>query len=275
MRQMQSSSVTSTSSRLFVPLRLTERGAGMASPVSLSDRAYGAIREEILRGQLRPGTPLSRRRLAQELGMSVLPVTDALRRLEVDGLVESRARAGTRVRVPSDADIHALYELREALETQSARLFARKATPAERLELKVLAGQVDTLFNRLPTSDGPDFRFKVHNQHVRLHMFIAQHARSRLLGEMIERNHVLILNWLFDVGARRTPLPRDFHTRLVDAIVSGDPDLADAAMRAHVQYGLSEIAGNFDALTASEWRERKRSVAKDSHERTKARKRKS
>ena len=101
MRQMQSSSVTSTSSRLFVPLRLTERGAGMASPVSLSDRAYGAIREEILRGQLRPGTPLSRRRLAQELGMSVLPVTDALRRLEVDGLVESRARAGTRVRVPS------------------------------------------------------------------------------------------------------------------------------------------------------------------------------
>ena len=208
--------------------------------------------------------------------MSVLPVTDALRRLEVDGLVESRARAGTRVRVPSDADIHALYELREALETQAARLFARKATPAERLELKVLAGQVDTLFSRLPACDDPDFRFRVHSQHVRLHMFIAQHARSRLLGEMIERNHVLILNWLFDVGARRTPLPRHFHTRLVDALVSGDPNAADAAMRAHVQYGLSEIAGNFDALTASEWRERKHSVtAAASHESTKARKQKS
>jgi len=273
---MRSSSVTTTSSRLFVPLRLTQRGVGASSPVTLADRAYGAIREEILRGQLRPGTPLSRRRLARELGMSVLPVTDALRRLEVDGLVESRARAGTRVRVPSDADIHALYELREALETQAARLFARKATPAERLELKVLAGQVDTLFNRLPASDDPDFRFRVHSQHVRLHMFIAQHARSRLLGEMIERNHVLILNWLFDVGARRTPLPRNFHARLVDALVSGDPNAADAAMRAHVQYGLTEIAGNFDALTASEWRERKGSVAPNArHDMTKARKRKS
>ena len=273
---MQSSRVTSTSSRLFVPLRLTQRGAGMTSPVSLSDRAYGAIREEILRGQLRPGTPLSRRRLAQELGMSVLPVTDALRRLEVDGLVESRARAGTRVRVPSDADIRALYELREALETQAARLFARKATPAERLELKVLASQVDALFVRLQGSDDPDLRFKVHSQHVRLHMFIAEHARSRLLGEMIERNHVLILNWLFDVGARRTPLPHDFHAQLVEALVSGDPDRADAAMRAHVQYGLSEIAGNFDALTASEWRERKRSVAPNArHESTKSRKRQS
>ena len=276
MRQTRQSSVPSTSSRLFVPLRLSRRGTGAASPVSLSDRAYGAIREEILRGQLRPGTPLSRRRLARELGMSVLPVTDALRRLEVDGLVESRARAGTRVRVPSDADIHALYELREALETQAARLFARKATPAERLELKVLAGQVDTLFSRLPACDDPDFRFRVHSQHVRLHMFIAQHARSRLLGEMIERNHVLILNWLFDVGARRTALPRHFHARLVDALVSGDPNAADAAMRVHVQYGLSEIAGNFDALTASEWRERKPSAAATtaSHESTRARNRK-
>jgi DNA-binding GntR family transcriptional regulator len=276
MRQTQQSSVPSTSSRLFVPLRLSRRAAGAAAPVSLSDRAYAAIREEILRGQLRPGMPLSRRRLARELGMSVLPVTDALRRLEVDGLVESRARAGTRVRVPSDADIHALYELREALETQAARLFARKATPAERLELKVLAGQVDTLFSRLPACDDPDFRFRVHSQHVRFHMFIAQHARSRLLGEMIERNHVLILNWLFDVGARRTPLPRHFHTRLVDALVSGDPHAADAAMRAHVQYGLSEISGNFDALTASEWRERKPSAtATASHDSAKARKRKS
>src|SRR5262245_16135781 len=139
MRQTRQSSVASASSRLFGPLRLSQRGAGAASPVSLAGRGYGAIREGILRGQLRPGTPLSRRRLARELGMSVLPVTDALRRLEVDGLVESRARAGTRVRVPCDADIHAVYELREALETQAARLFARKATPAARLAPKVLA----------------------------------------------------------------------------------------------------------------------------------------
>jgi DNA-binding GntR family transcriptional regulator len=93
---------------------------------------------------------------------------------------------------------------------------------------------------------------------------------------MIERNHVLILNWLFDVGARRTPLPRGFHARLVDALVSGDPDAADAAMRAHVQYGLSEIAGNFEALTTSEWRERRGRVAPNgSHENTKSRRNKS
>jgi DNA-binding GntR family transcriptional regulator len=258
---VSSSSVNARASRPLAPLRLTLGGEG-GTAVSLSDRAYVAIRDEILRGQLRPGMALSRRRLAQELGMSVLPVTDALRRLEADGLVESRARSGTRVRVPSDADIRALYELREALESQSARLFAQKATAAERRQLTRLAARVDALFNRVHASgDDPAFRFKVHSQHVRLHMFIARHARSRLLSEAIERNHVLILNWLFDVGARRSPLPPDFHAQLVEALVSGNPDVADAAMRRHVRYGLAEIRGNFDALEASEWRERKSSRA--------------
>jgi DNA-binding GntR family transcriptional regulator len=227
-------------------------------PVSLAEEAYRAVREQILRGQLRPGSALSRRRLALELGMSVLPVSDALRRLEADGLVETRARAGTRVRVPTASDIQNLYELREALESQSARLFAARATPAERRSLTRRARQLDALFNRMPSrGHDPAFRFAVHNKHVQFHMSVAERARSPLVTHAIDRNHVLILNWLFDVGARRTPLPPDFHARLAEALVSGDPDVADAAMRAHVRYGLVEITGNFNAIAASEWRERR------------------
>jgi DNA-binding GntR family transcriptional regulator len=229
--------------------------------VSLADGAYLAIRDEILRGRLRPGTPLSRRRLAKQLGMSVLPVSDALRRLEEDGLVESRARAGTRVRVPSETDVRELYELREALESQAARLFAQRATLVQRRELRRLAEQVDVLFSRLATNhDDQAFRFEVHSHHVEFHMRVAEHAGSRLLKQMIERKHVLILNWLFDVTGRRTALPPGFHAKLADALVSGEPEKADAVMRAHVRYGLSEIAGHIGALSASEWRERRAST---------------
>ena len=111
--------------------------------MSLSDKAYHAVRDEILRGQLRPGTPLSRRRLARQLGMSVLPVTDALRRLEGDGLVESRARAGTRVRVPSEKDVRELYELRELLEPAAAALATVRADAAERRAVQRLARLTD------------------------------------------------------------------------------------------------------------------------------------
>jgi DNA-binding GntR family transcriptional regulator len=224
---------------------------------SLSDRAYAAIREDILRGRLRPGTPLSRRRLADELGMSIVPVGEALRRLEDDGLVESRARVGTRVRVHTGEDVRALYELREALETQSARLFCQRATPAERQEIRRLAEQLDVLFSRLAGSRDAEFAFAVHTQHVQFHMRIAEHARSRLLNGMIERQHVLILNWLFDMTGRRTPLPPGFHAKLADGLVSRDVVRADEAMRAHVRYGLMEISGELGTLAASEWRERR------------------
>ena len=234
-------------------MKMTSGGAA-----SLSDEAYVAIRDEILRGLLRPGTPLSRRRLARELKMSVVPVTEALRRLEEDGLVETRARAGTRVRVPSEADVRDLYELREALESQSARLFAARATLAQRRELTRLAEHVDVLFSRLATTEADQaFRFAVHTHHVQFHMRIAEHAGSSLLQQMIERQHVLILNWLFDVTGRRTALPAGFHSRLAQALVSGSPEKADAAMRAHVRYGLAEVSGRIGALVASEWRERR------------------
>jgi DNA-binding GntR family transcriptional regulator len=233
------------------------RGAARAN-VSLSDRAYLAIREEILRGQLRPGTALSRRRLAKELGMSVVPVTEALRQLQSDGLVESRARAGTRVRVPTEKDVRELYELREALETQSARLCAERGTPAQFLELRRLGDHLDALFGRLASGDeDAAFRFAVHSHHVQFHMRIAQYAGSHMLEDAIERNHVLILNWLLDVTARRTPLPKRFHAELVEAVTSGEAARADAAMRAHVRYGLKEIVGQLRHLTASEWRERR------------------
>jgi len=224
---------------------------------SLADQAYAAIREDILRGRLRPGTPLSRRRLADELGMSLIPVAEALRRLEDDRLVESRPRVGTRVRVHTETDVRELYELREALETQSARLFCQRATPGQRQELRRLAEQLDVLFSRVASAGDAEFGYAVHTHHVAFHMRIAEYARSPLLRAMIERQHVLILNWLFDLTGRRTPLPPGFHARLAEALVSRDVARADDAMRSHVRYGLTEVSGQIGTLAASEWRERR------------------
>ena len=61
--------------------------------VSLADQAYLAVREDVLRGQLRPGTPLSRRRLARDLGMSVAEVTGQICALAAP---EWRERRGSR-----------------------------------------------------------------------------------------------------------------------------------------------------------------------------------
>jgi DNA-binding GntR family transcriptional regulator len=58
---------------------------------------------------------------------------------------------------------------------------------------------------------------------------------------LIEKNHVLIFNWLFDVAASRPALPPRFHCGLIEALNRGKPEVADKTMRAHVRHGLEEI----------------------------------
>lgn len=94
-----------------------------------SDAAYDRLREEILHWRLLPGTPLSEIELAERLGVSRTPLRAALARLALEGLVDtSRGRTGV-VSDVSAATITELFELREALETQAARLAARRRDP--------------------------------------------------------------------------------------------------------------------------------------------------
>ena len=216
----------------------------------LSERAYVLVRERILKGQVPLGAIMSRRKLAAELGMSPLPIAEALQRLENEGLLESRPRVGTCVRQPTAQDIRERYEVREALESQAARLFAERATAQQRLELKTMAERMDELFNRCSpdSNDDPEFLHAVHSYHAELHSRIAASTGCTALRQAIDRNHVLIFNWLFDVAARRPPLPPRFHRDLIEAISKPNPEPADRAMRQHIRYGLDSI---LRALTAA------------------------
>src|ERR1700730_17377040 len=151
---------------------------------SLAAEAYSVVRQRILRGELVLGQAISRRKLAAELGMSFLPVSEALLRLEVEGLLESRPRAGTRVRIPTPQDVEGHFVVREALETQAARLFALTATPEEQAELFKLAIQLDDMA-AVPEND----RSQYLNRHERLHRKIAEYTRCQALADAIEQTH--------------------------------------------------------------------------------------
>lgn len=209
---------------------------------SLAQQAYLTLRDRILRADYPFGTILSARQLAHQFGMSLVPVAEALQRLEHDELIERRPRAGTRVKIPTPDEIRGLYVIREALESQAARLCAVQATAAERVELRALATELDQLFsedNAVGTEDRNKL-FERHKKHTRFHTHIAESAHCQTLSRAIERNHVLLFNFLYDVASQRTFLPRGFHSDLIEPILRGDPDKADAAMRLHVRYGLSE-----------------------------------
>lgn len=201
-------------------------------PSSLAAAAYAFVRRRILRGDIGLGEVISRRKLAAELKMSFLPVSEALLRLEFEGLLESRPRAGTRVRIPSPEDVRGHYIVREALEVQAAIRFTQVATAVERRELVRLAARVDALAQQ-------SHRASYAKAHQRLHARIAQCARCPALVEAIEKTHALASIWLCAIRTPRSDDPPARHTELAQAVVSGDPDRAAAAVRAHLAESLS------------------------------------
>jgi DNA-binding GntR family transcriptional regulator len=212
---------------------------------TLATEAYANLRPRILLGEFGIGQALSRRKLAGELGMSLPPISEALMRLEFEGLLESRPRAGTRVRIPSRQDVEGHYVVREALETQAARLFAQVATAAEIAELQRLAIRVDAL------SVNPEGnRAHYLTLHERLHHTVAECARCPALTDAIEKTHALASTWMC-VGepGRKGPSPHR-HEQLAAALAGGDPKAAEDAMREHIvgsrERSLKRLAPYFE-----------------------------
>ena len=206
------------------------------------------------------GEALSRRKLAAELNISVPPVTEALQQLENEGLVESKPRVGTRVRIPTQQDIEDRAQVREALESQAARLFAERASEAEKAELQRMGRYVDQLyaFGEKETVDR-NYLFSVYTYHMGLHLRIAECARCGALRDAIEKEQVLVFNWLYDTAVQRRSLAGDHHARLTEVLATGTPEQADAAMRQHIRYGLQEVLQGLARIgdVHNGWRQKK------------------
>jgi DNA-binding GntR family transcriptional regulator len=95
-----------------------------------SDKAYRHLLDEIVDGTLAPGAVLAEVEQSTRLGVSRTPLREALSRLSADGLVASQPGRGVIVTEVSFADITELYEVREGLEEQAARLAAQRRDPA-------------------------------------------------------------------------------------------------------------------------------------------------
>src|SRR5215813_13104347 len=196
------------------------------APASLATEAYEFVKHRILRGELPMGQVISRRKIAAELGMSFLPVSEALLRLEFEGLLESRPRAGTRVRIPSREDVRGHYIVREALEVQAAMLFAAVATAEDRIEVQRLAARVDGLSESEQSLYLP--------AHEKLHRRIAEGARCPALSIAIEKTHALASTWFCTARQNPDATPVRRHQDLAEVLISGTPDEAAHAMREHV-----------------------------------------
>jgi DNA-binding GntR family transcriptional regulator len=213
------------------------------SQVELSERAYRCVRERILTGEYTFGTVISRRDLATEFGMSLVPINEAMSRLENEYLIENTPRVGTKVRTPTPQDIRGFWAVREGLETQAARLYARTASDREREELIEMARQLDLIHESMTNTDEPDPTelYQWRCAHMRFHTRIAECAHLPFLAQQIEKNQLLVFNWFYDHQLYGRKLPARWHEQLARSLAEGSEELADAAIRKHLHNKLEEL----------------------------------
>lgn len=194
-----------------------------------AEKAYESISQKIISGEFAPGTRLVRRQLAQELGMSPIPILEAMKRLEQDGLIEYRAHWGSIVTIPTLERVMDMYIFREAIECQVARVLATSATEEQKRKLRELADELD-----LHRYEGTD-TVRITALHIQFHTMMAECTSYPSLISGLQRINFAWL--LFNaVQSRRTrpAVQRYWHLTLINNILDQDPDDAERAMRAHV-----------------------------------------
>jgi DNA-binding GntR family transcriptional regulator len=220
-------------------------------PDQLSEQAYRRVRDRILSGEYRFGTVINRRELADEFDMSLVPINEAMSRLENEYLIENTRRVGTKVRTPTPQDIRGFWAVREGLETQAARIYARVATARQRDELIKLASQLDAMHESTTASDEPDSKalYQWRCAHMRFHTRIAECTNLPFLTQQIERNQLLVFNWFYDhqlYGGVK--LPAHWHEQLARSLAEGPEEAGDAAMRKHLHNKLEELMRSLEGF---------------------------
>ncbi|MEI4472788.1 GntR family transcriptional regulator [Frigidibacter sp. MR17.24] len=213
---------------------------------SLQDQATDWLREAVVRGDFAPGATLTELALTDLIGTGRGTVRSALFALEAQELVTRTPYSNWRVAVLDAQAIWEIYTLRGAYEGLAARILAER-----RAELGT--DLITAAFERLTAAEGGDTDARVAADLGFHASFVAQTRHQHLI-----RRHGLLadkMEWLYRWSEShwpcRNPLT-DEHRPLLAALTEGSADQAEAAVRAHIDYSITQDVAGFHSLAAGD-----------------------
>ena len=211
--------------------------AGATSPATfeplagsrlMADRVAHALREAIAAGRLRPGDHLVEQRIASELGVSRSPVREAIRRLELEGLIVGEPHRGARVTRLTVDDIRDLYVVRATVESLAARLAAPRLTAADRDRLRQLVQSMESAARQ------HDMR-KLSTLDADFHHVVGEACGNRWLIRILGSLRLQIREFIATNVVYDEPLDvARQHRDLLRQLDEGSPEEFGRAVEAHV-----------------------------------------
>lgn len=202
---------------------------------SLPEVIYEDVRERILSGRLAPGQPVRQDSLAADLGVSKIPLREALTRLEHDGLVTANPRRGYEVKGLSAAEAEEVFDLRLSVEPAVAALAARAAADEDR---SAAGAALEALDAELDAS-GP----RTSELNRAFHLALVSPARRPLTTALVDRLHTLgeryVRAHLQPEG--RSDRARQEHAALLAAWSAGRADDVEVQLSDHIIATLQDL----------------------------------
>lgn len=209
--------------------------------------AYTELRRRITSGELAPGSRLSQYALAEEMGMSITPLREAIRRLASEDWVVMDAHRDVRVAPMSASEAHQLLEVRFSLEPAAAELAAHRRTQREIAAMKEAADEL------LPvTRSWGEEAIRAHRAFHRA-IYLASHndVMIRLLDDLWDKaDRYRRIGLELPAGAQPRTLDLNQHHELLELVVAGDGAAAAGLARSHIRNSLGAMVT--DALADRE-----------------------
>ncbi len=205
-------------------------------PATKQEFVYQTLRSAIMRGELAPGERLRTEEIAQRLGVSLIPVREALQLLHSERLVESRPHVGARVARISRASIIEVFTVMEGLELVATRTAAERMTLTHAQELASLLEAMDGSLASGSYNEWSDLN-------TQFHRAIAGITGMPMLQEMTDR---ALSQWdrvrryyLKDVLVHRLAQAQEEHHMIVQAMREGNYALLEKLVTQHNQGALA------------------------------------
>jgi DNA-binding GntR family transcriptional regulator len=192
------------------------------------------LRNAILNGELIPGTRLVIEDLAKQLGVSPIPVREALQQLDADGYVAIEPYLGARVAPIEAESVVEVFSLLETMEVVSSRAACQHMTDADFNVLEEILVGMDSLV-------GDPELWSQENRHF--HKFICDKSGTRLIGSLMSK---VLDHWdrlhryfLTDVFLRRLPQAQREHWKILKTLRTRDPAETEVVIREHAQASIA------------------------------------
>jgi len=191
-------------------------------PPSKTDLCYSSLHAAILRGDLKPGSRIVIDELARQMGVSSIPIREALQRLQAEGLVDTAPHVGARVAEMDSHSIYEIFELKEAMEIISGRAACQRMSEDELQKAESILRAMDRTVDDLDLWSA---------ENVRFHEFICECAGMPLVRDLMRQ---ILGHWgrlrrvyLEEVFAQRHLEAQQEHWALFKALRTGDPDYVE------------------------------------------------